>query len=58
MVKPLHPNRLLTLASQSGNFKREDHRRDDDSIWHCLKPRIFKKYCLNFQSKSIYFLYE
>jgi len=58
MVKPLHPNRFLTLASQSGNFKREDHRRDDGSIGHCLKPRIFKKYYLNFQSMSIYFLYE
>ena len=24
LVKPMHPNRYLTLASHSGNFKRED----------------------------------
>ena len=58
LVKPMHPNRSITLASHSGNFKHEDHRRDIGSIGHCLKTRIFKKFCPNFQSMSIYFLYE
>jgi hypothetical protein len=54
----MHPNRFPTLASHSSNFKHEDHRRDIGSIRHCLKTRIFKNFCSNFQSNSIYFLWN
>jgi hypothetical protein len=44
----MHPNRYFTLASRSGNFKREDHRRDDGSIGFCLKTPMFTKFFLIF----------
>ena len=50
----------VTILEDDSRFNAGvgSHRRDDGSIGHCLKPRIFKKFCLNFQSMNIYFLYE
>jgi hypothetical protein len=37
------PQQIITLASHSGNFKREDHRRDDGSIGYCPQTQNFQK---------------